>query len=432
LRIRLRLEHLEPRQLLSGYAPTDVEQLFLERLNDARANPAAYGAAIGVDLSGVAPAQPLTFDTRLIQSARDHSQDMNDNAYVSHTGSDGSSPGQRMSAAGFPWLSQAESIAVGYTTTDEALRALITDAGFPDLGHRNHLLGIGSSLAAHQELGIGIVQGSGPYHYYYTIDSGYTADPRPFLTGVIYKDLNNNGKYDPGEGLGGVTITVSGVGTTTTFSTGGYSLQLDPGTYTVTASGGGLSGPVSRSVTVGSTNYRLTILDNGSIQDHPPALEAIPDQSMAQSAGSFVYTLSATDPDGDALTFSASAVSQAYTLRQTYGLSGGGDDYFNWGGRGEKWLTGAGGSWFFILPSGELYQWDGGNGATGTLVAPLETAYYADPSLLYNATVGATASVTGNLLTVTPVAGFVGKLMVTVTVSDGQLTDTKAFTLTVT
>src|SRR5262245_65198679 len=104
-RCRPRLEELESRRLLSGYQPTAAEQLFLERLNDARANPAAYGASIGIDLSNVAPSQPLAFDTRLIQSARDHSQDMSDHNYFSHTGSDGSNPGQRMSAAGFPWQS---------------------------------------------------------------------------------------------------------------------------------------------------------------------------------------------------------------------------------------------------------------------------------------------------------------------------------------
>src|SRR6516164_4235869 len=74
-RVRLELEQLEDRRLLSGYDPAPVEQLFLEQLNDARANPAAYGAPIGLDLSGVAPAAPLAFNLELIQAARQHSQD---------------------------------------------------------------------------------------------------------------------------------------------------------------------------------------------------------------------------------------------------------------------------------------------------------------------------------------------------------------------
>jgi uncharacterized protein YkwD len=428
----LQLEHLEPRQLLAGYQPTATEQLFLERLNDARANPAAYGVSIGLNLSNVASAQPLAFDTRLVQSARNHSQDMNNKAFFSHTGSNGSNPSQRMTAAGYPWQGWAESIAAGYTTAESALKALIIDAGVADLGHRKHLLGIGSALAAHQQVGIGIVTGSGPYKYYYTIDSGYTADKRPLLTGVAYKDLNKNGKYDVGEGLGGVTISVNGVGTTTTFASGGYSLPLNPGTYTVTASGGSLSAPVTKTITVGATNYRFTILDTGtSSSNQPPVLAAIANQTLSKTAGSLVVNLSATDPDGNALTYTATVASQAYTLKQTYGLFYGGSDYFNIGGRGEKWMRGAGGRWYFILPNGQLYQWDGSNSATGALIATLETAYYNNTSLLYNATRGGKVTISGNQLTFTPDSGFVGKVTITVTVSDGQLTNTKSFLVTV-
>src|SRR5207245_9596847 len=95
------LELLETRELLSGFTPTAVEQLFLEQLNDARVNPAQYGASIGLDLSMVPPSQPLAFDTRLIQAARLHSQDMNDHAYFAHVTPGGVGPGQRLTDAGF-------------------------------------------------------------------------------------------------------------------------------------------------------------------------------------------------------------------------------------------------------------------------------------------------------------------------------------------
>src|ERR1700736_5983126 len=87
---------------MSGVQPSAIEQLFLEQLNDARANPAAYGQQIGVDLSNVAPAQPLAFDPRLIASARGHAQDMNDRAYFGHNSSSGADPGQRITAQGTP------------------------------------------------------------------------------------------------------------------------------------------------------------------------------------------------------------------------------------------------------------------------------------------------------------------------------------------
>ena len=73
-----------------------AEQVFLERLNDVRAQPAAYGRSIGVDLSYVLPATPLAFDTRLIAAAHAHSVDMNIRDFFSHTGSDGDSAGERL------------------------------------------------------------------------------------------------------------------------------------------------------------------------------------------------------------------------------------------------------------------------------------------------------------------------------------------------
>jgi uncharacterized protein YkwD len=263
-RCRLGVEALEPRHLPTGYVPTATEQLFLEQLNDARANPAAYGTSIGLDLSGVAPSQPLAFDMRLIQAARDHSQDMNNRAYFDHNTPEGIDPGQRLTSVGFPWVSWGESLAAGFPTTAAALQGLIVDAGIPDLGHRRHLLAMDATFRPQGQVGVGIVNGSGPYGTYYTIDSAATANTRPFITGVVFNDANHNGKYDVGEGLGGVTITVAGVGSVASFDSGGYSLQVAPGTYTVTASGGALGAPVTRVVTVGSSNVRLNFNPSGA------------------------------------------------------------------------------------------------------------------------------------------------------------------------
>src|SRR5262245_22972449 len=105
----LALENLEARELLAA-DPTPWEQLFLERLYDTRASPAAYGQAISLDLSGVAASQPLTFNANLIQAARDHSQDMNARRFFAHVNPSGVNPGQRMQDAGFNWINYGESI----------------------------------------------------------------------------------------------------------------------------------------------------------------------------------------------------------------------------------------------------------------------------------------------------------------------------------
>jgi serralysin len=66
-----------------------------------------------------------------------------------------------------------------------------------------------------------------------------------------------------GEGLGGLTVTAVGAGgarTVTTQNAGGYSLALAAGTYKVTFSGNGIT-PVTKTVTIGSKNVKLDLID---------------------------------------------------------------------------------------------------------------------------------------------------------------------------
>ena len=74
------------------------------------------------------------------------------------------------------------------------------------------------------------------------------------------------------------------------------------------------------------------------------------------------------------------AVDLSLDLRTTGNL------YENWGGLGEKWMNSGSGHWYFILPSGSLYRWDGtAQTASGTLVANLSSVVHDAPDLLYNA-----------------------------------------------
>src|SRR5262249_33782393 len=144
LRARLGLEELESR-CLPSMTPTPAAQLFLEELNDARANPAAYGQSIGVDLSYIAPSPPLAWDTRLLQAAALVAQDRNARNFFAPVNPDGLGPGQRIANAGYPAWTWGESIAAGGSIPQpaDALALLIIDQGVADLGHRNHLLANG-------------------------------------------------------------------------------------------------------------------------------------------------------------------------------------------------------------------------------------------------------------------------------------------------
>ena len=88
--------------------------------------------------------------------------------------------------------------------------------------------------------------------------------------------------YTPGEGIGGLNITAVRAGdgatfSTTTFDSGGYSLRLQPGSYTVTASGGSISPVVYSNVMIASTNVKRDFIPSGDVT-RPKA-----------SAGTFLY-----------------------------------------------------------------------------------------------------------------------------------------------
>src|SRR5262249_46554196 len=114
----------------------------------------------------------------------------------------------------------------------------------------------------------------------------------------------------------------------------------------------------------------------------PPTLSPIPDQTMTSGQGPLTVNLVGSDPDNDSLTYSASVESMAYHLDQTLGLYSNGNYWYNWGGKQDKWVQGNGGTWYFMLPSGAFYRWDGSSQATGTLLAQLNPSYYSDPTTL--------------------------------------------------
>jgi hypothetical protein len=273
---RLAVEQLESREAASGLQPTAAEQYMLERINDIRANPAAYGAAIGVDLSGIAPAPPLAFDPVLVQAARLHAVDMNSQGYVSQITPQGIDPGTRLTELGFPWATWMENSATGPNLTDpaSAVKSLVNDVNNATMNARDQLLAMDSFARGQQLVGIGIVQdGGGPQTNYYTIDTASTSNTKPYLTGVVYTDTNNNGHYDVNEGLGGIQITATPVTTSTTTptstATGSTTSDNTTGntnttnsTSTDTSTTGSTTAPNSTTSSATSTNGTTT--SNGS------------------------------------------------------------------------------------------------------------------------------------------------------------------------
>jgi hypothetical protein len=134
---------------------------------------------------------------------------------------------------------------------------------------------------------------------------------------------------------------------------------------------------------------------------------------------------------------------QAYQVRQTYGLANPGSNfYFNARGAKESYFVGTGATWYYILPSGALYQW-GGSLAASTLLANLGSTYGANPALLLATslqdlsstyvTVSGAGTDSGHV-DFNPIAmqTFIGTLRLQASVTDGVATATQSFMVNVT
>ncbi|WP_299345391.1 DUF4214 domain-containing protein [uncultured Maritalea sp.] len=255
--------------------PTATEQYMLELINKARSDPNAEAARLGIDLNkdltpgtinGNAKA-PLAFSTFLNVSADKHSVSMINDNYFSHTGSDGTSPTNRMFAAG--WTSSNG----GYSTGENIAGAFGSiygynaftmgvhhDGLFKSSGHRKNLMsetfseiGIGQFVGAYSDVQFGTLTTS-------MVTQNFAHGGRTFLTGVVINDADGDNFYDIGEGQGAVSIKAVGANgtfSTMTWDAGGYSLQVQAGTYELEFSGGGLNGTIKKTVTVGAANVKV-------------------------------------------------------------------------------------------------------------------------------------------------------------------------------
>lgn len=133
-----------------GECTDNPRQAVLDLVNDARVEE-------GLD--------PLVMDLRLALSAQAHSEDMTRNNFMSHTGSNGSSPGDRITEAGYPAASWSENVAAGQPTAEAVVNAWMNSSG-----HRANIL-----RAASEHVGIGYDYEAGTtYGHYWTMNFGAT------------------------------------------------------------------------------------------------------------------------------------------------------------------------------------------------------------------------------------------------------------------
>ncbi|MBX3269150.1 MAG: hypothetical protein KF729_02745 [Sandaracinaceae bacterium] len=88
-----------------------------------------------IDLANGARSSPFRCDELMARVAREHSEDMCRTGRMSHTGSDGSSPFQRMTRAGVSYRTAGENVAWGQSTP-----ASVHQAWMNSSGHRANIM----------------------------------------------------------------------------------------------------------------------------------------------------------------------------------------------------------------------------------------------------------------------------------------------------
>lgn len=90
----------------------------------------------------------LTVNAKLTAAALNHSKDMAAHSTMSHTGSDGSDAGERITRAGYSWMTYGENVAYGYGTAEQVMTGWMNSPG-----HRENILN-----CAFKEIGVGLAQ----------------------------------------------------------------------------------------------------------------------------------------------------------------------------------------------------------------------------------------------------------------------------------
>lgn len=292
-----------------GLHPNTDEQALLWLMNSARQEPGSEGlflanlddpdvqSAIGwFDVNLVAliteflliePKPPAAFDARLYEAAYQHSLYLIANDTQNHTGQF-----DRVETAGFKAWGMRGNV---FSYADSALYA---HAGFnidwggndgtgmqTGRGHRLAIMSIDGNytnvgLAAVPEANgatdVGPLVVTGNYAYAAT---SYANHYNRFLVGTVWKDLDNNGRYDAGEGFGGVEVVPSvGPFYAVTSAAGGYAIPMptsvNEGPVAVGFTGGGVA-PETKLVELGSNSELVDYLvRDGVIVPEPGATTA--------------------------------------------------------------------------------------------------------------------------------------------------------------
>lgn len=247
-----------------GSHPDGVEQQLLWLMNRARSNPTQEGIWLAVssdptiagprdyfdvdvdmlrsEFAGYAAQPPAAFDRRLYEAARAHSEDLIQRDAQDHEGQF-----DRVENAGFVMANGRGSVFAYAFSGLHAHAAFNIDWGSgpggmqSGRGHRMAIMSVDGNytnvgLAAvaedNAQTSVGPLVITGNYAYAAPVAGHYNV----YVVGTVWRDVNQNGLYDAGEGVGGVEVRPdSGAYYATTAVGGGYAIPMpENGRYSIT------------------------------------------------------------------------------------------------------------------------------------------------------------------------------------------------------
>ena len=264
-----------------GSHPSGLEQAMVWLTNRARTDPEAEGIFLGnltapnilsqyngfgVDLpkmrsefAALEARPPVAFDARIWDASRLHSEFMIAEDRQTHDGQfakvDASDFKKNGGAASVFW--RAQDPLHGHAALNVDWGSGTSDGMQTGRGHRQAIMG----NPIRQNFGLAIVEDNDPQtqagplvtSIAYAAAQTFNADHfNKFLVGTVWEDGNDNGLYDAGEGLSGVTVTPD-IGTyyAVTGIAGGFTIPVSiDDDYVITFSGGDLAEPETRLATV--------------------------------------------------------------------------------------------------------------------------------------------------------------------------------------
>ena len=97
--------------------------VMLQLVNNVRQSGCNCGSTV------MPPVSPVVWNDLLALAADNHSKDMLANNYFNHTGLNGSTPGDRIRAAGYNWRAYGENIAYNYPTEQAVMNGWLNSEG---------------------------------------------------------------------------------------------------------------------------------------------------------------------------------------------------------------------------------------------------------------------------------------------------------------